>query len=41
MFYTGGVGDPRCPRCLELEDELAEIRQQLAAAGRYVAFKYA
>ncbi|HEY0584445.1 MAG TPA: hypothetical protein VGE94_19840 [Chloroflexota bacterium] len=25
-----------CPRCLELEDELADIRQQLAAVGRYV-----
>jgi hypothetical protein len=28
--------DPRCPRCLLLEDELAELRQQLAAVGRYV-----
>jgi hypothetical protein len=28
--------DPRCPRCLLLEDELAEMRQQLAAVGRYV-----
>jgi hypothetical protein len=26
----------QCPRCLELEDELLELRQQLAAAGRYV-----
>jgi hypothetical protein len=28
--------DPRCPRCLDLEDELHELRQQLAAVGRYV-----
>jgi hypothetical protein len=26
----------RCPRCLLLEDELADLRQQLAAVGRYV-----
>ena len=26
----------RCPRCLELEDELQALRQQLAAVGRYV-----
>lgn len=25
-----------CPRCLELEDEVLELRQQLAAVGRYV-----
>jgi hypothetical protein len=30
------AGDPRCARCLLLEDELAELRQQLAAVGRYV-----
>ena len=30
--------DQRCARCLDLEDELAELRQQLAAVGRYVAF---
>ena len=30
------MADARCPRCLELEDELLELRQQLAAAGRYV-----
>jgi hypothetical protein len=29
-------GDPRCQRCLALEDELQELRQQLAAVGRYV-----
>jgi hypothetical protein len=29
--------DPRCPRCLDLEDELHDLRQQLAAVGRYVA----
>ena len=28
--------DPHCPRCLLLEDELVELRQQLAAVGRYV-----
>jgi hypothetical protein len=28
--------DPRCPQCLALEDELADLRQQLAAVGRYV-----
>jgi hypothetical protein len=28
--------DPRCARCLLLEDELADLRQQLAAVGRYV-----
>jgi hypothetical protein len=32
------VDQPRCARCLDLEDELAELRQQLAAVGRYVAF---
>jgi len=29
-------GPPRCSRCLLLEDELQELRQQLAAVGRYV-----
>jgi hypothetical protein len=28
--------EPRCARCLQLEDELLELRQQLAALGRYV-----
>jgi hypothetical protein len=28
--------DPHCSRCLRLEDELADLRQQLAAVGRYV-----
>jgi hypothetical protein len=28
--------DPHCPHCLALEDELADLRQQLAAVGRYV-----
>lgn len=38
MFYTHEVAadDPRCVRCLRLEDELAELRQELAAVGRYV-----
>ena len=26
----------RCPRCLALEDELHELRQELAAVGRFV-----
>jgi hypothetical protein len=26
----------QCPRCLELEEELRDVRQQLSAAGRYV-----
>ena len=30
--------DGRCARCLELEDELADLRQQLAAVGRYVVY---
>jgi hypothetical protein len=28
--------DLRCQHCLALEDELAELRQELAAVGRYV-----
>src|SRR5215213_6615689 len=31
------AGDPpRCSRCLELEDEVHELRQELAALGRFV-----
>ena len=30
------VDGPHCERCLLLEDELAELRLQLAAVGRYV-----
>jgi hypothetical protein len=26
----------RCPRCLELEDEINELRQRLAAVGQFV-----
>jgi hypothetical protein len=26
----------RCPRCLELEDEIRELHQRLAAVGQYV-----
>jgi hypothetical protein len=26
----------RCPRCLELEDEISELRQRLAAVGQFV-----
>lgn len=29
--------DARCPRCLDLEDELLDLRRQLAAVGRYIA----
>jgi hypothetical protein len=31
-------GSARCARCLELEDEILDLRQQLAAVGRYVVF---
>ena len=27
-----------CERCLQLEDEVRDVRQRLAASGRYVAF---
>ncbi len=30
------AGPPRCPGCLRLEEEIDELRQQLAAVGRYV-----
>ena len=29
---------PACPRCLQFEDELRELRQRLMDSGRYVAF---
>ena len=29
---------PACQRCLQLEEELRDLRQRLAASGRYVAF---
>jgi hypothetical protein len=28
--------EAKCPRCLDLEDELVDLRQQLAAVGRYI-----
>lgn len=28
----------RCPRCLELEDEIRELHQRLAAVGQYVTY---
>jgi hypothetical protein len=28
----------QCPRCLELEDQINELRQRLASAGQYIAF---
>ncbi len=31
-------GRPACPRCLQFEDELRELRQRLTDAGQYVAF---
>ena len=34
MSVTGA----QCPRCLELEDELLELRQRLAAVGQYVTY---
>jgi hypothetical protein len=30
--------EPRCPRCLEFEDEIRELRQRLAAVGQYVTY---
>ena len=30
--------DAQCPRCLELEDELQDLRQHLAASGKYITF---
>lgn len=30
------MSEPGCPRCLALEDEVLELRQELAAVGRYV-----
>ena len=29
---------PSCARCLQLEDELRDLRQHLAASGQYVAY---
>ena len=29
---------PACARCLQLDDELRELRQRLAASGHYVAY---
>src|SRR5438270_1546080 len=29
---------PACPRCLQFEDELRELRRRLMDSGRYVAF---
>jgi hypothetical protein len=29
---------PICERCLRLQDELSELRQRLAASGRYVTY---
>ena len=35
MFYTSCIV-ARCPRCLELEDEVDTLRQRLAAVGQFV-----
>jgi hypothetical protein len=32
------MSSARCPRCLELEDELEDLRQRLAARGEYVTY---
>jgi hypothetical protein len=32
------VGDPRCPRCLEFEEEVRELHERLAAVGLYVTY---
>jgi hypothetical protein len=37
MCSTLSGVDPRCPRCLELEDEVARLRQRLGSLGHYVA----
>ena len=30
--------EAQCPRCLELEDEVRQLQQRLAAVGQYVAY---
>ena len=30
--------DGKCPRCLEFEEEVEDLRQRLAAAGQYVTY---
>src|SRR5437868_4188929 len=30
--------DGKCPRCLEFQEEVEELRQRLAAAGQYVTY---
>src|SRR5579859_5637067 len=31
-------GGAQCPRCLQLEDEIHDLRQRLAAVGQYVTY---
>jgi hypothetical protein len=39
LFYHQWVATPaRCPRCLELEDQVYELQQRLAALGQYVTY---
>jgi hypothetical protein len=37
MFYSELIV-ARCPRCLELEDEIDTLHQRLAAVGQYVTY---
>jgi hypothetical protein len=37
LFYAACVTG-RCPRCLQCEEQLEELRQRLMARGQYVAF---
>jgi len=32
------LGDAQCPRCLELEEEIRELHQRLAAVGQYITY---
>jgi hypothetical protein len=32
------VGEPRCARCLEFEEQVQELQQRLAAVGQYVTY---
>ncbi len=32
------MGVPRCPRCLEFEEEVRDLQQRLAAVGQFVTY---
>ena len=38
MAGPSTLSDAQCPRCLELEDEICELHQRLAAVGHYVTY---